>query len=170
MAEQSASNEEILSAFTSSADKMQALVQNLSEPDLDLVSETDGWSVRQIVHHVADDCDVWSLCIKKAIATPGVMVRFEGFPGNEAWAQGLAFEQREIGPAINLMTAHRQYIAHLLTHFPDVWEQSVKFGDAKGDIVGEMTVRGMVKMLIEHMLEHVEAVAAIIGGNSAGAG
>ena len=158
MAEMTPSDEQILLRFTSSAEKLQALVRDLSETDLDALSEADGWTIRQIIHHVADDGDVWSLCIKKAIATPGVTVRFEGFPGNEAWAQGLEIGQRGIGPALDLIGAHRRYVAELVTHFSDLWDRSVKFANAEGEMVGEMTVRQMVNMLAEHMLEHVDAI------------
>ena len=158
MTEQTLSNNEMLSLFTSSAEKLRSLVQSLSERDLDFRSEADDWTIRQVIHHVADDCDVWSMCIKKAIATPGVLVRFEGFPGNEAWAQALDFEQREILPAIDLIGAHRRYLAQLLEHFSGAWDRSVKFANAEGEIVGEMTVGEMVKMLTEHMLEHVETI------------
>jgi hypothetical protein len=158
MTEQTLSNDEILSLFTSSAEKWQSLVQSLSETDLDLLNEADGWTIRQIIHHVADDCDVWSMCIKKAIATPGVQVRFEGFPGNEAWAQALDFERREIVTAMDLIVAHRRYLTQLLEYFSDAWDRSVKLVNAEGEIVAEMTVGEMAKMLAEHMLEHVEAI------------
>ena len=164
MAEKRLTDDEVLALFISSAETLRTLVQELSAAELDIPSETDGWTIRQIVHHVADDCDVWSLCIKKAIATPGAIVRFEGFPGNEAWAQALDFDQREIGPALDLMGAHRCYLAELLRHFPNHWDRGVKFANAEGETVGEMTVREMVKMLAEHMLEHVSTVEKAIGG------
>ena len=158
MTEMTPSDEQILSLFATSAEKLQALVRDLFETDLEVLSEVDGWTIRQIIHHVADDCDVWSMCIKKAIATPGATVRFEGFPGNEAWAQALDFGQREIEPAIDLIGAHRRYLAQLLEHFSDLWDRSMKIANAEGEIVGEMTVREMAKMLAEHMLEHVGTI------------
>ncbi len=164
MAEKILTDEEALARFISSAETLRTLVQELSAAELNVPSEAGGWTIRQIVHHVADDCDVWSMCIKKAIATPGAIVRFEGFPGNEAWAQALDFEQREIGPALGLIGAHRRYLAELLRHFPNHWDRGVKFANAEGETVGEMTVREMVNMLAEHMLEHVSTVEKAIGG------
>jgi hypothetical protein len=97
--------------FTSSADRLVADLDGLSEADLDLSLAPGEWSIRQIVHHLADDCDVWSFHLKKAIATPGTPIRFEGFPGNEAWANALAFKKRPIEPAVELIKAHRRLLA-----------------------------------------------------------
>ena len=167
MTEQTLPDEESLSRFLSSAAKLQALVENLSAADLDLPGEGGGWTIRQIVHHVADDCDVWSMCIKKAIATPGALVRFERFPGNEAWADALDFDKREIGSALGLIKAHRQYLAQLLEHFSDAWERSVRLANAEGEIIREMSVREMVSMLADHMREHVEQIGRILSEKTA---
>jgi len=79
MGEQTLSDGEILSRFLSGAKQLQGIVENLSEAQLDLSREPNTWSIRQIVHHLADDCDVWSMCIKKAIARRPSAVR--GLPG-----------------------------------------------------------------------------------------
>ena len=155
------SDEQSLLRFTAGADKLCALVGDLSPAGLDASAEPNGWTVRQIVHHLADDCDVWSLCIKKAIATPGAVVRFEGFPGNEAWAEALDFDRRDAAPALELIAAHHHYLAALLEHFPEHWDRSVKFANAEGEMVGEMSVREIAGMLAEHMDEHLATIEQI---------
>jgi len=142
------------------AEELATIVQGLSEAELDLSLGPDQWSIRQIVHHLADDGDVWSMCIKKAIATPGAQVRFEGFPGNEAWADALCFGEREVGSALELIVAHRQYLVQLLRHL-DVWENSVKLVDAEGHVQREISVREMVEMLTDHMSTHVTTIETI---------
>lgn len=166
MKEQSLSDKQILSHFLSGMERMQTLVGDLPASDLDLPSEPGGWTIRQIIHHVTDDCDVWSMCIKKAIATPGALIRFEGFPGNEAWATALDFDRRETGPALNLIRAHRHYLAELLRHFSDVWDRSVRLANAEGEVVQEMSVRQMVKMLADHMVEHSETIDKLISART----
>jgi len=160
--EQVLSDEEILSRFLSGAEKLRTSVKDLSEADLDLSRKPNTWTIRQIVHHLADDCDVWSICIKKAIATPGNIVRFEGFPGNEAWADALDFDKRGIGTVLELISVHRRYLAQLLEHFSFAWDRSVRLANAEGEIVREISVREMVKMLADHMLGHVEKIETIL--------
>ncbi len=88
MGRQKSTDEATLRRFINGGEELVALAEDLSEEDLALRSESDGWTVREIIHHVSDDGDVWSMCIKKALATPGALVRFEGFPGNEPWGRG----------------------------------------------------------------------------------
>jgi hypothetical protein len=160
MSGEPAAREQALADFVEIADELVTLVGPLSDEELDLSREPGQWSIRQIVHHLADDGDVWSMCIKKAIATPGASVRFEGFPGNEAWADALDFGERDIGFALQLIIAHRQYVASLLRDL-DTWDNSFKLVDAEGKVQREITVREMVPMLTDHMATHVATIRAI---------
>ena len=163
MSELTVSQKDTLTLFTAGAERLEAVIQDLTEEALDSACAPGEWTIRQIVHHLADDCDVWSMCIKKAVATPGVLVRFEGFPGNEPWADGLAFECRGVEPSMMLIKAHRRYIAHLATHLSDAWDRSFKLGNAQGEVVREFNVREIIEMLTDHMSEHVAVIEAITG-------
>ena len=149
-----------LARFLAVANELVTIVGGLSDAELDLSRGPGQWSIRQIVHHLADDGDVWSMCIKKAVATPGASIRFEGFPGNEAWADALHFGERDIAFALQLIMAHRQYSTDLLRHL-DAWENSVKMVDAEGEVRREISVREMVEMLTDHMSTHVTTIQAI---------
>ena len=166
MSERVSCDEEILARFRSGAEELRRLVGALSEEKLDLASRPGAWSIRQIVHHLADDCDVWSMCIKKAIATPGVLVRFEGFPGNEPWADALEFDKRPIGTSLELITAHRRYLGELLEHFSSAWGHTVRLANSAGEVVQEMSVREMVEMLADHMQGHIAKIEVILRGNA----
>ncbi|RPI34580.1 MAG: DinB family protein [Chloroflexota bacterium] len=161
MTEQPLSQEEILHLFTSSAEQLEELVSDLPDTELDQRTAPGEWSIRQIVHHVADDGDVFSMCIKKALATPGVAVRFEGFPGNEPWAEGMRFNSRSIAPALRLIAAHRSYISCMARDFSDAWDCTVGFANSEGVEQGRMNVGEMLKMLAEHMQEHVCTIEKI---------
>ena len=70
-----ATQAETLALFTSGADDLEQAIQGLSETELDYAGTPDGWTIRQIVHHIADDGDAWSMNFKKALATPGAVAR-----------------------------------------------------------------------------------------------
>lgn len=156
------SSEETLSLFLSGIERLERAVEGLSEAHLDLSNAEGEWTIRQIVHHVADDGDVWSMCLKKAIATCGAPIRFEGFPGNEAWAAALAFDRRGIAAALGLLKAHRQVMAELARFFIETWdERYVVIVDEGGKEVQKVTVGQMVHMVAEHLLEHVRVIERI---------
>ncbi len=168
MGRQRSTDEATLRRFIHGAEDLAALAEDLSVGDLDLRSEPDSWTIREIIHHVSDDGDVWSMCIKKALAMPGALVRFEGFPGNEAWSEALTFARRDVGPAVRLMRAHRCYLAEILAHFEGAWDRSIRLADAEGQVVREMSVRDIVTMLTDHMLEHVDTIKRAPAGGGEG--
>src|SRR5689334_11889523 len=100
---QTLSKQELIEGFTAGHAQLASVIQGLSESALDLSLAPGEWTIRQIVHHISDDGDVWCMALKKAIATPGAPIRFEGFPGNEAWATALDFHRRPIEPGLALI-------------------------------------------------------------------
>lgn len=151
-----------LDEFSIAADRFLALIEPLSEGDLDLREEPDGWSIRQIVHHVSDDGDAWAYQMKRALATPGAPAHFEGFPGNEAWAAALRFEDRPIGPDLVLIHAHNRAMAALAADFTDEWQRNVTFHDESGAQIGSVSVSDMLTFLTEHMQEHTQTITRIL--------
>ena len=161
MAELEASQKEALKLFREGAERLEELVTGLSDKELDYNEAPGEWTIRQIVHHVAEDGDAMSMIFKKAIAIPGAPVRFEGFPGNEAWADALAFERRPIQTSLALLKAHRQVMAELAERFADDWEQSVIIVDSDGKELQKVSAGQIIKMLGEHMEEHIAKIEEI---------
>jgi hypothetical protein len=161
MSERTVSRPEALARFTTGVYRLRRAVHGLSEEELDLCERPDEWTIRQTIHHLADDGDAWALPIKKAIAVTGAPVRFEGFPGNEAWVSALAFDRRPVRPAIALIEAHRCALAELVGAVPGAWERHVTVLDAAGREVQTLTCGEMIGMLADHLCGHVETIGAI---------
>ena len=161
MSELTASQKETLAIFTSGADKLAEIVAGLSETELDYSIASGEWTIRQIIHHVAEDGDAWSMQFKRALVAPGVRIhRVEGISSNDAWADALAYNRRPIGISLSLLRAHRGVIAELAERFPDTWEQCVTFADSHG---GEKRVSAgdIIRMVGEHLVEHVSTIETI---------
>lgn len=155
----SRTKEETLVLFLSGAERLEAVLAGLSPASLDLAAKPDEWTIRQIVHHVADDGDAWSMPLKKAIAIPGAPIRFEGFPGNDVWANAMAFDKRDIAGSVALIKAHRQVMAELARYFIDAWDSRyIVIVDEQGQEVQKVTMGQIVNMVTEHLLEHVDAI------------
>ncbi len=152
--------------FTSSLDLFETVFAKVPEDGLDWSAKEGEWTVRQVVHHVAEDLTVYGFFIEQALAMPGNKVFFGEFPGNEAWADSLAFDQRPVSNALALMRAQRAYYAELINHFPDRWDNEIQFFDQSGKKLSESTVRKMVTMLTDHMVEHFKMIKSILASKT----
>jgi hypothetical protein len=156
------SREDALALFLSGTERLEAAVEGLTEASLDLSNAPGEWTIRQMVHHVADDGDAWSMPLKKAIATSGAPIRFEGFPGNDAWAEAMAFDRRGIQASLGLIKAHRRVMAELACYFMDGWDsQCVVIVDEPGKEVQAVTLGQIISMVAEHLIDHVTAIECI---------
>ncbi len=153
--------QQTLMVFLSGPRRLEEEVSGLTEDELNFNLEPGSWSIRQIVHHVADDGDVWCMAFKKALATPGAPLRFEGFPGNEPWADGLSFDQRPILPALNLIRVHAEMMAELAAFYANSWGQCVGIVDESGKVVQEVSAGQILDMLGEHLQEHLLTIQKI---------
>ncbi|MCB2213905.1 DinB family protein [bacterium] len=157
-----------LDAFTDAMKAFDAVLAQLPEEGLDWREEEGGWTVREIVHHVGEDCNVYAFIVERALATPGCKVFFGDFPGNDVWGERLAWGERPVEPALALMRAHRTWLAELVSAFPDRWENDVVFYNEKGEAIGlTSTVAKMLGMLTEHMQEHTGTLQRIAEVNQA---
>ncbi len=154
--------QDILHQFTQSLVDLDDLMAKVPKEGLDWAEKEGKWTIRQIIHHLAGDCDVYSFIIKRALATPGSQQVFGEFPGNEVWAKRLKFDQRPIEPARQLMHAHRTFLAELMSSLPECWENTINFHKSSGEKITEQSARQMLIMLTEHMQEHTDTISAIL--------
>jgi len=152
----------ILDAFTKVIDDLDRLLATIPEEGLDWAKSDDEWSIREIIHHLTDDGNVYTFIIERALATPDCKVFFGGFPGNEQWAERLDFSQRPVQPALNLMHAQRVFVSELVGRFPDRWDNKVGYYNESGEKMAERSVAEMIVMLTEHMQEHLQMIDDIL--------
>ena len=158
-------DQDMIDAFMDSVKPLDKIMQQVSEEGLDWAEKPGEWSIREVLHHLAEDCNVYAFIIEQALATPGCKVFFGEFPGNQAWGKQLAWRERPVNIALEMIHVHREFLADLVGHFPDRWEYKVNFYDHSGEKIGESTVAQMMTMLTEHMSEHVEMIHNIIAVN-----
>ncbi len=117
----------IITDFTNALVGLDTVMEPVTEDQLDWTARDGGWSIRQVLHHLTEDGNVYTFIIERALATPGCKVFFGGFPGNEAWADSLGYDQRPIASAWDLLHAQNQFIAELVSRFPDRWDNPLAF-------------------------------------------
>jgi hypothetical protein len=159
------SQERILNEFFISFDELDALMKTVTEDQLDWRGTTDGWSMRQVLHHLTDDGNVFTFIIERALATPGCKVFFGGFPGNEVWADQLAFNQRPVTHALALMRAQTKFVVELVSAFPDRWGNQVGYYNEASEKQVDQSVENILVMLTEHRREHLAMIKNILAAN-----
>ena len=152
----------LVAQFTMGPAQLKQALQGLSESELDL-REGEGWSIRQIVHHLADAEDLWRPFIRQALGcqpAPFVMDWFFQIPQAE-WANAWHSAGRAIGPSLDLLDASRAFIVELVEAVPGALEMSLAVrlpggGEERGQ------VSDIIALQTRHISEHIAEIRRIL--------
>lgn len=72
-----------LERWAEGPDLLEAALTGLAEAYLDYVDTEGGWSIREIVHHLADADAMWTAYLKVALISPGSRLSLSWHPGNK---------------------------------------------------------------------------------------
>ena len=159
---QPTSQDQLISDYGDGPNRLKAAIAGLSETDLDTALSPNSWTIREIVHHVADGDDIWKAFIKQAIGNPGSAFTLEWYwqiPQAD-WARLWRYEKRAIGPSLALFHASRDHIVQLLKHTPGVWEKSLRIRWTDGE-EQDVSVQWVVEMQTRHIDGHVDDIGRI---------
>lgn len=150
--------EETISLYVQGVEDLEVALAGLSEEQLDLTRGPQEWSIRQIVHHLAEGDSLFLMTMKTALAAPGST--FVRPPYDQtAWVEAMRYSERPIGPSFALIRAIRQHVAQLLHTVPHHWEQSITMKFADGDDQGRAISLGhLIDIQAGHIAEHCEEI------------
>ncbi len=155
--------ESITARFREGPALLEDTLAGISETDLDAVPSQGGWTIRQIVHHVADGDDLWKTCIKVALGnerTEFSLAWYQAFP-QEHWTEAWGYSRRSIDTSLALLRANRAHIQQLLEQVPNAWTRSVDFRRFDGEMM-RVPVGFVVEMQTNHLVNHVNRIRAIL--------
>ncbi|MBG0770963.1 MAG: DinB family protein, partial [Anaerolineaceae bacterium] len=159
--------DELFAQFIQTQEAFDTALKPIPDSGLDWREGGEGWSIRQIIHHVAEDCNVYAFIIERALATPGCKITFGEFPGNEPWGERLGWDTKPVEIALELMHVHRKFIAEMVSLLPDQLDNEVHYFNDEGKELGKGNVENMLKMLSEHMEEHTATIQRIAAEHQA---
>lgn len=67
MTEETSHPHAILARYMSGLTQLQDAIAHLTETQLDIAPSAESWTIRQIVHHIVDGDDIWTIGIKVAL-------------------------------------------------------------------------------------------------------
>jgi uncharacterized damage-inducible protein DinB len=174
MTEQTLAWEGILADYAAGPERLEAAAAGLTEEELDLALRADSWTIRQILHHLADGDDLWKAAIKAALGNSEGLLSFGWYweISQDEWVVSWDYAGRGIEPSLALFRANRRHVVQLLQQIPKVWERvtliTLPDGEERATSVGYV-----VEMQAQHVLDHIEEIRRIreahgLGGHPSG--
>ena len=135
---------------------LESAIQGLSASDLDLSLTSDSWSIRQIVHHLADGDEIWKMCIKAALGNEQGLFSLLWYweKPQVDWSQSWHYTGRDIDSSLALLRANRNQIVELINQTPGAWEKSIRLQRPEGQ-EERITVGHVLEMQVRHVAEHI---------------
>jgi len=158
MSEQTENRDEIIARYAAGIEAVVEALAGLAEADLDLARAEAKWTIREIVHHIADAENLWEVAIKSALGNPGCLFDASWYIIDNKWAVPLQYASRPIDNALALYRAIRGEVLELLQHVPGAWEQHILFHRGHPDQARAWTVGDIVTWQSRHVLIHVEQI------------
>jgi hypothetical protein len=161
MTEQPSTRDDALARYEAGPAALRAALSGLSQAELDLTQAPGEWTIRQIVHHLAEGDVLFGVLIKTSVGNPGCTFSLPPYTNNEEWAVAQQWTARAVEPALELFAATRADIAELLRRVPGAWEQHVRIPAPDAPEGREFGAAGLIPMLADHAQEHIDQILAV---------
>jgi hypothetical protein len=141
--------------------KIRNSISGLSESELDLKGGSDGWTIRENVHHLVEANLVAANMIVAALATDGGYFDWTWLNPNKSWMRRVGYESAELDPAIKMLRALSHHISALIAKRPQAYSRTVQLRDTPDGPRYVLTVEGILRQEVEHADEHLIMIQAI---------
>ncbi len=162
MDQTTADKPEIMRQYAEGPEMVGRAIKGLTQEQLDLKLSADSWSIRQLVHHIADGDYLWKEFLLRALGEPEKEFSLEWYwclPQDE-WVKRWSYAERDVSQSLDLFKANQHHTLELLQQIPELWEKSLLIPTRQGGhektSVGEVLV-----MQAGHVDGHVEDIIQI---------
>ena len=142
--------------YKEATDTFLSLINSIASSDLDR-ADLEGWTPRQVIHHVADSEAQSYARLRRLIAEPGTTI--QGYDEGK-WAENptIGYRNHEIDSSIAVFKAVRQSSYELLLRMED------SLLDNKGIHTesGEYSVRDWLNSYINHPIDHANQIKKVL--------
>lgn len=156
----------ILNEFSSCADNLNTAIMNIPDQDLDRSLDENNWSIRQIIHHLADASLIWGMFFRQALGDSGGDFNLGWYwsKTQDEWADIWTYADRDIASSLLLYRACNQNALSLLrsTVEPDEKYLMLNHPDQETQTI---TIKGAVRWQSLHLKQHLAEIEAILVKN-----
>jgi hypothetical protein len=148
---------ELLDRYRAGAAEVDEALAGITDEELDRrPPEPDGWTARQVAHHLADSEAMAYTRLRRLLADDDPVIAGYDEP---VWAKRLHYD-RPIEPAVAVMRAVREASVQLLEAIDDAeWSRTGVHTES-----GPYSVEGWLRIYASHPHEHAEQIRAARGG------
>ena len=155
MQEKKMEKEQLVKEFSDGIDQLDDVLEGLSDADLNLSRSEGKWSIRQIVHHIAEAENLWSTAFKAALANPGCDFDFNWYIADNKCADPLLYHMRPIDEAVALFKCSRKQVLELLDLVDNAWEQFLYPKHQSMPEKIKFSVIDIIQWQIKHLRIHI---------------
>lgn len=162
MIEKNSREFELLQEYAGGPALLAVAVDGLNAAQLDRSLAAESWSIRQIVHHLADGDEIWKTCILAALGGSKRVfdLRWYWDQSQDEWVIHWQYAKREIATSLARYTANRAAVVEMVSLTPGAWEKAVSMHGYRGGRK-RITVGEVIAMQTRHLEGHLEEIAAI---------
>lgn len=150
-----------LEAYAAGPDMLKSALAGLSGEDLDRPGIQGGWTIREIVHHLADTDVRQTNYTKVALVSSGSTIEFDWHPGNRSIARSLGYGRLPVEPSLTLFRANREHFSRILRAIPPAWDYYINVKESREAEGYKVTVAEWVEGMARHLQEHLQEIAEI---------
>lgn len=149
--------QELAARYEASTQEFLLLVASLAESDLDR-ADAEGWTPRQVIHHVADSEAQSYARLRRLIAEPGTQI--QGYDEGK-WAESatLGYSVTDVAPSIEVFAAVRKSSYLLLQRLSEI-ELDNKGVHSES---GEYSIRTWLETYTNHPIDHANQIRQQLG-------
>jgi hypothetical protein len=143
--------------YSAATDEFLALARSLSSADLDK-SDAEGWTPRQVIHHVADSEAQSYARLRRLIAEPGTTI--QGYDEGK-WAENqiLGYSELPVEPSIEVYAAVRASSLNLILRLTEAQLENKGTHSESG----EYSVRDWLRTYTNHPKDHANQIREQLG-------
>ena len=136
---------------------LEIALEGLTEDDLHFRGGPNGWSIREVVHHLVESNLVACTIAIAAAGTGGCTYDCSWLNPDRAWMERMGY-RGAVAPAIEVLSASCRYVSALLSAAPDALRREIKLLGAPGTEPYPMTVEEMIRQEVEHTQQHLQEI------------
>ncbi len=145
----------VVGEWSSVPRRIREAIGGLGDTELSIRGGSEGWSIREYVHHLVEANLIVSHVVLAALGTPGCTYDWSWVNPDRHWMERLSYDRAPVEPAVLLLEVLTRHISNLLALSPSGLKQHVGILDTPGAVPRKTTVAKLLRDEVAHATHHL---------------